>query len=69
MSNAVGFLVVPILAAFVGSVLIWAVSRSRRPVEADFHEQLQALAPGERSRPHPQPTGIVTLDDPPAEEH
>lgn len=69
MSNAVGFLVIPILAAIVGSLLIWAVSRSRRPVEPGFRDQLQALSPDDRSRPYPQPTGIVTLDDPPAEEH
>lgn len=69
MSSAVGFLVIPIVAAIVGSLLIWAVSRSRRPVEPGFRDQLQALAPEERFRPYPQPTGIVTLDDPPAEEH
>lgn len=68
MSDAVAFLVIPILAAIIGSLIIWAVTRSRRPVEPGFREQLQALAPDERSRPHPQPTGIVTLDDPPAEE-
>ena len=68
MSDAVGFLVIPILAAIVGSLIIWAVSKSRRPVEPGFRDQLQALAPEERSRPHPQPTGIVTLDDQPAEE-
>lgn len=68
MSDAVGFLVIPILAAIVGSLIIWAVSKSRRPVEPGFRDQLQALAPDERSRPHPQPTGIVTLDDQPGEE-
>lgn len=68
MSNAVAFLVVPILASVVGSVLIWAVSRARRPEEPGFQEHLRALAPDEHSRPHPQPTGIVTLDDSPPEE-
>ncbi|MEM9201383.1 MAG: hypothetical protein AAGC53_06975 [Actinomycetota bacterium] len=68
MSNAVGFLVIPLLAALAGSVLLWLWARSRRPVQPEFHEQLRALAPDERSRPHPQPTGIVRLDEPPAEE-
>ena len=68
MSDAVGFLVIPIIAAVAGSLIIWVVSKSRRPVEPGFRDQLQALAPDERSRPHPQPTGIVTLDDQPGEE-
>lgn len=68
MSDAVGFLVIPIIAAIAGSLIIWVVSKSRRPVEPGFRDQLQALAPDERSRPHPQPTGIVTLDDQPGEE-
>ena len=68
MSDAVGFLVIPIIAAMAGSLIIWVVSKSRRPVEPGFRDQLQALAPEDRSRPHPQPTGIVTLDDQPGEE-
>ena len=68
MSDAVGFLVIPIIAAVAGSLIIWVVSKSRRPAEPGFQDQLQALAPDERSRPHPQPTGIVTLDDQPGEE-
>ena len=69
MSNAPLFLMIPIVAAIVGSLLIWAISRSRRPVAPGLKDTLQALAPDDRSRPYPQPTGIVTLDDPPAEEH
>ena len=68
MSDAVGFLVIPVLAAVAGSLVIWLVSRSRRPPEPEFGEQLRALAPDERAQPHPQPTGIVTLDDQPSEE-
>ena len=68
MSNAVAFLLIPIAAAVVGSVLLWLWARSRRPVEPGFQEQLRALAPDERSRPHPQPSGIVRLDEPPVEE-
>ena len=68
MSDAVAFLVLPFVAAMLGSVLLWLWSRRRQPVEPGFHEQLRALAPDERSRPHPQPSGIVRLDDPPSEE-
>ncbi len=68
MSNAVGFLLIPLAAAILGSVLLWAWSRSRRPVEPGFQDRLRALAPDTDSRPHPQPSGIVRLDDPPAEE-
>ena len=68
MSDAVAFLVLPLLAALIGSLLLWAWSRRRRPVQPGFQDQLRALAPDERSRPHPQPSGIVRLDDPPAEE-
>lgn len=68
MSDAVAFLVLPLLAALLGSVLLWLWSRRRRPTEPAFQDQLRALAPDERSRPHPQPSGIVRLDDPPAEE-
>ena len=68
MSNAVAFLVIPLLAAIAGSVLLWLWARARRPVQPGFQDRLQALAPDERSRPHPQPSGIVRLDEPPAEE-
>ena len=68
MSDAVVFLVLPFLAAALGSVLLWLWSRRRRPVESGFQEQLRALAPDERSRPHPQPSGIVRLDDAAVEE-
>ncbi len=69
MSNAVAFLVFPLLAAVVGSLLLWLWARSRRPVEPGFQERLQAIAPNQRSQPHPQPSGIVWLDDPPVEEN
>lgn len=68
MSDAVGFLVIPIVAAIAGSLIIWLIAKSRRPTEPGFGDQLRALAPDERERPHPQPTGIVTLDDQPGEE-
>ena len=68
MSNAVAFLVIPLLAALFGSVVLWLWARARRPVEPGFHDHLHALAPGERSQPHPQPSGIVRLDEPPVEE-
>ena len=68
MSNAVAFLVIPLLAATLGSVLLWLWARARRPVEPGFRDHLHALAPHERSQPRPQPTGIVRLDEPPVEE-
>ncbi|MEO0495377.1 MAG: hypothetical protein AAF081_18370 [Actinomycetota bacterium] len=68
MSDAVVFLVLPFVAALLGSVLLWLWSRRRRPAQPGFHEQLRAIAPDERSRPHPQPSGIVRLDEPPVEE-
>ena len=68
MSDAPLFLLIPLLAAIAGSLIIWAIAKSRRPVEPGLQDQLRAIAPGERSRPLPQPTGIVTLDDQPGEE-
>ncbi len=68
MSNSVAFLLVPLAAAVVGSVLLWFVSRARRPREIGFHERLRAIAPESGSRPTAQPTGIVPLDTPPDEE-
>lgn len=62
MSNAIAFLVIPVIAAIIGSIIIWLVTRARRPTETDFHEQLRALAPGGGKRPAPQPSGIVPLD-------
>lgn len=41
MSDAVGFLVIPVLAAVAGSLVIWLVSRSRRPPEPEFGDQLR----------------------------
>ena len=43
MSNAVAFLLIPLAAAVVGSLVLWAWSRSRRPVEPGFQEQLRAI--------------------------
>ncbi len=69
MSNSVNFLLVPLAAALIGSVLLWLLSRARRPQEpAPPHQQLQVLSPEQGSRPRPQPSGIVPLDTPPDEE-
>lgn len=60
MSTAVGFLLVAIAAAVVGSAFMWALHHrpTRRP--PDFHEQLRAIAP--RPGLAEQPSGIVPLD-------
>ena len=42
-------------AAIAGSLIIWAIAKSRRPVEPGFQDQLRAIAPDERSRPLRQP--------------
>ncbi len=68
MSSAVGFLVVPLLAAVVGSVILWAVARARQPIAPSFQDRLRAIAPDPESLPTAQSPGIVCLDDPP-EEH
>ena len=68
MSDAPLFLLIPLLAAIAGSLIIYAIAKSRRPVEPGFQDQLRAIAPDERSRPLAQPTGIVTLDDQTGEE-
>ena len=68
VSDAPLFLLIPLLAAIAGSLIIWAIAKSRRPVEPGFQDQLRAIAPDERSRPLRQPTGIVTLDDQAGEE-
>ncbi len=59
MTTAVAFLVVPLLAALVGSIILWLISKARRPHVPDFNEQLQALAPREGTPPQSQPSGIV----------
>ena len=69
MSNSVVFLLVPLVAAAVGSVVLWLWSRARVPRRSDLHEQLRALAPEQGSRPAAQPSGIVRLDTSPDEEH
>jgi len=60
VSTAVGFLLVAIAAAIIGSAIIWAIQHrpTRRP--PDFQEQLRAIAP--RPGLAEQPTGIVHLD-------
>ena len=68
MSDAVVFLVLPLLAAMLGSVLLWLWSRRNHSREPGFQGQARVLAPDERSHPYPQPSGIVHLDDPPFEE-
>jgi len=68
VSTAVIFLVIPIVIAIVGSVIIWAVSRRRRPAAPDFAQTMQALAPNDRSRSATRPPGIVPFDDSSAQE-
>ncbi len=64
MSNSVAFLLVPLAAAVVGSVLLWLYSRAHRPVEPNFQDRLKAIAPDASSPPAAQPSGIVHLDPP-----
>jgi len=68
MSSAVLFLIIPIVVAIVGSVVIWLVSRRRRPAAPDFSQTMQALAP-DRSRAPTRPPGIVPFDDSSAQEN
>ncbi len=62
MTTAVAFLVIPLLAAVVGSVILWLISKARRPHVPDFNEQLRAIAPKEGTPPTPQSSGIVPID-------
>jgi len=65
MSIAVTFLLVGLAAAVVGSAGIWAMGRRPRQREADFHEQLRAIAPRrpiDERGPAAQPTGVVPLE-------
>ena len=62
MTTAVAFLVVPLVAALVGSVILWLVSKARRPHVPDFNEQLRAIAPKEGTPSRPQSSGIVPID-------
>lgn len=62
MTTAVAFLVVPLLAAVVGSVVLWLISKARRPHVPDFNEQLRAIAPREGTLPQSQVGGIVPFD-------
>ncbi len=60
MSSAVAFLLVALVAAAVGSAVIWAVQHRPRRRQPDFQEQLRHLAP--RPGVTEQPTGIVRVD-------
>mgnify|MGYP000025566684 FL=1 len=62
MTTAVAFLVVPLVAALVGSVILWLISKARRPHVPDFNEQLRAIAPREGTPPRVQSGGIVPFD-------
>jgi hypothetical protein len=62
MTTAVAFLVVPLGAALVGSVILWLISKARRPHVPDFNEQLRAIAPREGTPPQVQSSGIVPFD-------
>jgi len=68
MTTAVAFLVIPLLAAVVGSVVLWLISKARRPHVPDFHEQLRAIGPKEGTPPRPQPSGIVPIEPSSSEE-
>ena len=68
MTTAVAFLVVPLIAALVGSVILWLVSRARRPHVPDFNEQLRAIAPNGGTPARPQSSGIVPIDPSSSEE-
>ncbi len=62
MSTAAIFLIVSLVAAVIGSLVLYAGHRIRRPRPLDFHEQLRALAPPDSNRTTEQPSGIVQLD-------
>jgi|DEB0MinimDraft_6_1074348.scaffolds.fasta_scaffold521620_2 Na+-translocating ferredoxin:NAD+ oxidoreductase RNF subunit RnfB len=68
MSNALLFLVIPVLVAVIGSLVLSVASKQRQIVDPPFTEQLRALAPQADSRTGGQPSGIVPLDEPLAEE-
>ncbi|MEZ5168913.1 MAG: hypothetical protein R2695_21400 [Acidimicrobiales bacterium] len=61
MSSAAVFLIVAAGAALIGSLVLVAVHRVRRPAPLEFHDQLRALAPRNSTRPPDQPSGIVPL--------
>ncbi len=62
MSSAVIFLVVAVLAAVIGSVLLWLGHRARESGPLEFKDQLQALAPKGAARTVDQPSGIVPIE-------
>ena len=62
MSNAVGFLVVAVAVAILGSLILWLWHRARAVPPPTFSEQLRAIAPRNGSATVEQPTGIVPFD-------
>ena len=68
MSSAVGFLVVAVAIAIVGSLILWLWHRARTTAPPTFGEHLRALAPRNSSATVEQPTGIVPFDPDSGEE-
>ena len=68
MSSAVGFLVVAVAVAILGSLILWLWHRARTTRPPTFNEHLQALAPRGRPAVVEQPTGIVPIDPDSGEE-
>ncbi len=69
MSTAAAFLIIAVLAAVVGSLILYFGHRVRQPAPPDFQEQLRAIAPRHPKGTAEQPSGIVPLDSGPEEEH
>ena len=68
MSSAVGFLVVAVAVAILGSLILWLLHRARATQPPTFNEHLQALAPRRSPASVEQPTGIVPFDPDSGEE-
>ena len=68
MSSAVGFLVVAVAVAIVGSLILWLWHRARATTPPTFGEHLRALAPRNRSPTVEQPSGIIPFDPDSGEE-
>lgn len=62
MSSAVAFLLVAVLAATLGSTVLWLGHRARESGPTDFQDQLRALAPRGDARTQEQPSGIVPIE-------
>lgn len=67
MSTAVIFLLLAMAMAGAGSLLVWAVHRFPRRREPGYWEQLEAIAPVNRSAE--PPSGIAALVPLADEEH